>query len=335
MSINQTEARIPSSGKLVTLDTFIRAETDSYFRRYAEQFAGFGKINHYRSLVPIDKQGVVRMNRDTLYSYGIFDLTSPATIHKPDPAGRFQSMIVINQVHYVKLVSHEAGIYTLDQDHMETRYVAVIFRTLINETDPGDIVRVNKLQDQIILEQQSPGKLELPDWDLASLKSIREPLLVLASHMKDLSRRFGDKHEVDPIQHLVGTASGWGGNPPKAALYQNFYPENNDGITSYFLTFGKVPVDGFWSITVYNKEGFIEPNDLKIYVMNDRTARPNADDSFTIRFGGDPKAVNYMPIVDGWNYTVRMYRPKEDVLSRKWTFPDPYIPSAEMLPLSG
>ena len=153
MPNNQNDPSTPPSGKPVTLDTFIRAESDSYFRRYAEQFDGFGKINHYRSLVPIDKQSVIRMNRDTLYSYGIFDLMSPVTIHKPEPAGRFQSMIVINQDHYVKLVSHEAGSYILDQDQMETRYVAVIFRTLINESDPGDVVRVNKLQDQITFEQ--------------------------------------------------------------------------------------------------------------------------------------------------------------------------------------
>ena len=172
--------------------------------------------------------------------------------------------------------------------------------------------------------------MELPDWDPASLMSIRETLLMLARHMKDLSQRFGDKHEVNPVQHLIGTASSWGGNPPKAALYQIVYPEKNDGRTPYDLTFGKVPVDGFWSITVYNKEGFIEANAQKIYVVNDRTAKPNADGSFTIHFGGDPKAVNYMPILDGWNYSVRMYRPKEEILSKKWVFPDPKITSADL-----
>jgi hypothetical protein len=322
MSTNQSENVDTPSGKLVTLGNFIRAETDTYFRRYAEAFDGFGKINHYRALVPIEKQGVIRMNRDTLYSYGIFDLTTSVTIHKPDPEGRFQSMIVINQDHYVKLVSHAAGSYKLDQHHMGTRFIAVIFRTLVNESDPNDLPRVNNLQDQIAFEQPSPGMLELPDWDQASLKTIRDLLLPLVSHMDDMSRRFGDKNEVDPIQHLLGTASSWGGNPPKAALYRIVYPEKNDGRTPYVLTFGKVPVDGFWSITVYNKDGFIEPNDQKIYVMNDRVARPNADGSVTIHFGGDPKVVNYMPIMEGWNYSVRMYRPKEEILSGKWIFPD-------------
>ena len=210
----------------------------------------------------------------------------------------------------------------LDRAAMETRYVAVIFRTLINESEPGDVAHVNELQDQITFEQQNAGKLELPDWDQSALKIIRESLLVLAAHMGDISKRFGDKNAVDPIQHLVGTASGWGGNPLKAAKYLNVFPENNDGKTPYVLTFGIVPVDGFWSITVYNKEGFIERNDRNVYVMNDRTVTADADGSVTIHFGGDPKAVNYMPIMEGWNYSVRMYQPKEEILSGKWRFPN-------------
>jgi hypothetical protein len=325
MSTNPKKATGTAGGILVTTNNFIRAETDTYFCRYAEKFDAFGKINHYRMLVPIDQQGVIRMNRDTLYSYGVFDLTAPVTITKPNPEERFQSMIVINQDHYVKLVSHEGGSYKLHQAQMGTRYVGVVFRTLINETDPGDAVRANKLQNQITFEQENPGKLELPDWDKASLNAIRAALLVLAGHMSDISRRFGDQEEVDPIQHLIGTASGWGGNPPRAAKYLNIFPEKNDGRRPYVLTFPSVPVDGFWSITVYNEEGFLVANEQKVYVISDRTAKPNADGTTTIHFGGDPQAMNYMPIMEGWNYTVRLYQPGDEILSGKWVFPNPEI----------
>ena len=62
-----------------------------------------------------------------------------------------------------------------------------------------------------------------------------------------------------------------------------------------------------------------------IYVINDRTAKPNPDGIFAIHFDGDPKAVNYMPIMDGWNYTVRLYQQREEILSGKWVFPDPKV----------
>jgi hypothetical protein len=62
------------------------------------------------------------------------------------------------------------------------------------------------------------------------------------------------------VRHLVGTALLWGGNPEKDALYLSVTPARNDGTTVHQLTVGDVPVDGFWSVTVYNAEGYLEPN---------------------------------------------------------------------------
>jgi hypothetical protein len=87
----------------------------------------------------------------------------------------------------------------------------------------------------------------------------------------------------------------------------------------------EVPVDGFWSISVYNKEGFFEKNKYNAYTLNNVTAKKNKDGSVTIHFGGDPKADNFLPVTDGWNYIVRLYRPKPEVLEGKWKFPEPEI----------
>ena len=78
----------------VTLDNFVRAETDLYFGRTVKDGA-FGKLRHRRAMASIDKQDVVRMNRDTLYSSGVFDLeAAPLTITLPDAGKRFMSMQV-------------------------------------------------------------------------------------------------------------------------------------------------------------------------------------------------------------------------------------------------
>jgi hypothetical protein len=88
----------------VTPDNFVRAESDGFFKQRVD--AGmFGKLGHVYEPTPIDKQGIVRMNRDTLLSWGIFDVTAPVTIVKPDTGKRFQSMVVLNEDHYVKLVA--------------------------------------------------------------------------------------------------------------------------------------------------------------------------------------------------------------------------------------
>ena len=134
---------------------------------------------------------------------------------------------------------------------------------------------------------------------------------------------FGAKDQVDPVQHLLGTAAGWGGNPLSDAYYSGVVPEKNDGRTTYKLTVKDVPVDGFWSISVYNKDGFFEKNARGVYSVSNVTAKPNADGSVTVHFGGQPDgAPNSIPISPGWSYLVRMYRPRKAILDRAWTFPE-------------
>ena len=194
----------------------------------------------------------------------------------------------------------------------------------MNPSDAADVKAVHALQDAIKVEQKAAGKFEVPAWDQASLKKVREALLALAAANGgiDSARMFGRKGEVDPVQHLIGTAAGWGGNPPKAALYAGAEPKQNDGKTVYRLTVKDVPVDGFWSVSVYNKDGFFEKNAWNAYPVNNVTAKPNADGSVTIQFGGDETVPNYLPIRPGWNYTVRLYRPRKELLDGAWKFPE-------------
>jgi hypothetical protein len=85
-----------------------------------------------------------------------------------------------------------------------------------------------------------------------------------------------------------------------------------------------VPVDAFWSISVYNAKGYFEKNDLSAYALNNLTAKPNPDGSFTIQFGGCGSGVdNCLAITPGWNYTVRLYRPRKEVLDGTWKVPEP------------
>ena len=306
--------------QIVTVDNFVRAETDLTFKRYVAQGA-FGQLFHLRQPTPLDRQDVIRMNRDTLYSIGVFDLTEPITIVKPDTQGRFQSMLVINQDHSMLPVEHGSGEFTFTQAQIGTRYVFVVFRTFMDANDAEDIKAANALQDQIQIRQRAAGMFEVPDWDEASLKTIRAAINVLAASCPDTKGMFGDKAKLNPIKHLLGTAYGWGGNPDEAASYDNVVPRQNDGTTPHSLTVKDVPVDGFWSITVYNKDGFMEPNDQSVNSYNNVTARKNPDGSITINFGGGPDAINNLPITVGWNYVVRLYQPRQEILDGSWTFP--------------
>ena len=312
------------SSETVTVDNFVRAETDMTMRRY-EAAGGFGKMFHIRQPTPIDKQDVIRMNQDTLYSIGIFDLSTPVTITKPE-TDRWQSMMLVSQDHSIPAAIYKPGSYTLTQKEVGTRYVTVVFRTLVNANDENDIKLATAVQDQIGVVQKSMGSLDVPDWDKESLSKIRDAVNVLAASVSDTSGMLGVKDELNPINHLMGTAMGWGGNPKKDAIYVNVYPEKNNGKVNYALTVKDVPVDGFTSITVYNKKGFLEKNDLGVNSLNNLTATANEGGGATVHFGGcEDGRKNCIPITDGWNYIVRLYQPRQEILKGTWTFPAPTI----------
>jgi hypothetical protein len=313
-----------SAPQRVTVDNFRRAETDTYFEKFVKEDS-LGKFLHQRGMVPIDNQAVIRMNRDTLYSQAVFDLDAgPVTITLPDPGKRFMAMQMIDEDHYTPQVIYSGGSHTFERAKGDTRYILALIRIFVIPNDAADRQAVHALQDAIKVQQKSAGRFESPAWDQASLKRIRDALnaLVAANGGLDSARMFGRKDQVDPVQHLLGTAAGWGGNPRTDALYVGGAPKQADGKTAYTVTVRDVPVDGFWSVSVYNKDGFFEKNAKDAYTLNNVTAKPNADGSVTIRFGGDPKADNMLPIMPGWNYLVRLYRPRKEILDGTWKFPD-------------
>ena len=230
-------------------------------------------------------------------------------------------MQVIDEDMYTPQVTYDAGSYTFTSEQIGTRYFLLVVRILVDPANPDDVKRVHNLQDAIKVSQQSPGSFEVPNWDPASQKKVRDALLVLGATLPDTKRMFGTKDQVDPVRRLIGAASVWGGNPEKDALYLNVTPSKNDGTTIYKLNVKEVPVDGFWSITVYNAEGYFQSNELNVYSINNITAKQGEDGSVTIQFGGcDGKTAKCLPILKGWIYTVRLYRPRAEILNGA-TFP--------------
>ena len=163
----------------------------------------------------------------------------------------------------------------------------------------------------------------IPDWDPVSQKKVRDALVVLSNTLPDLRYAAGpNKAAVDPVRRIAAAASGWGLNPDRDAIYLNVFPDRNDGKTPYRLTVREVPVDAFWSVTVYNADGFFAPNDLNAYSINSVTGQKGRDGAIAIQFGNCSKdAPNCLPVTRGWNYMVRLYRPRQEILNGAWSFP--------------
>ena len=219
------------------------------------------------------------------------------------------------------------GTYELTMEKFQTPYVGLVIRTLANPEDAADLDIAHKLQDQIRVAAESDKAFVLPDYDKASYKATLEPILELAKGLKRYTETFGSKQEVNPVHFMIGTASAWGGLPDTAAVYENIQP--NLPVGKYELTVKDVPVSGFWSISLYNEQGYFQKNSLNAYSLNNLTAKPNSDGSYTLRFGGCTASTeNCLPIMRGWNYAVRMYEPGKAIVDGSWKFPGPPVPRA-------
>lgn len=305
----------------VTVDNFVRAETDRYFGTVAS--IGFGKLFHYRDFVPLDKVRVVRVNRDTLYSVGLFDLDAgPVTVTLPDAGKRYLSLVAYNEDHEAAAAIYQPGSHTFSREQLGTRYAMLGVRILFDPADAADRRQAHALQDAIRTQQAASGRFEAPAWDQAALKRLREALLELGRTLPDSRGMFGSREQVAPVRRLIGAAMAWGGNREADALYLNVTPERNDGNTVYRMRVAEVPVDGFWSVSVYDEGGWFKPNAYQAYSLNSLTARRGADGAVDIQFGGcDGKIPNCLPTPPGWNYMVRLYRARAEVLDGRWTFP--------------
>ena len=143
--------------------------------------------------------------------------------------------------HYSHATIYGAGSHTFAKDLIGTRYMLAAVRTLANPFDEKDLAEAHALQTNIGVLQHATGAYEVPSWDPGGLARVRGALTVLGETITDSKRTFGMRGQVDPVRHLIATATAWGGNPEKDATYLTVTPARNDGETVYRLNVDLVP----------------------------------------------------------------------------------------------
>jgi|SRR5271166_2440963 len=148
------------------------------------------------------------------------------------------------------------------------------------------------------------------------------------------------------LKRAIVAQWGLGANVPEDAIYPlNLFDEAGkplDGANKYILHFEKgatPPVDAFWSVTLYDADGFQVANPLNRFALSSwMPLKSNADGSLDLYFQnespGADQETNWLPAPKGpFNLTMRLYAPKTEALVGKWN-PPPVVKEQTAPPLS-
>jgi len=305
---------------LVTPETYIRAETDRQFGIVVKMAGGVNKAFHFRRPTPLDKQNIVRMNRDTLYSMALVDTSQGATITVPElPKDRYASVYLVDNDHYCPFVIYSSGTHELPRD---TQYLGVGVRIQVfNPKDEDEVALINKLQDQFIIQAKSADPFAKPEWDQQSLNALRaeyeKEFQKFAKYPSDWQ---GPRGKVNEQTRHLAAAGAWGLFPEWDATYI-IYSGNHDPNLCHTATYAVPENNAFWSITMYGNDGFIKSENS---IVNSSTVKLNADGTFTVYFGSAEtcdEVPNRLDVTEGWNFLMRIYRPGKSVLDGAYPLP--------------
>jgi hypothetical protein len=145
------------------------------------------------------------------------------------------------------------------------------------------------------------------------------------------------------LKRAIIAQAGLGANLPEDAIYPlNLADQTGnplDGANKYTLHFDKSvmpPAGAFWSVTLYDKDGFQVANSLNRFAVSSwMPFKYNADGALDLYFQnespGADKEANWLPAPKGpFNLTMRLYAPRAEALEGKWN--PPPVMRAQVLP---
>lgn len=301
----------------VTLENYKVAESDLAFNKVT-RFVGMNQFLHRPvDAFDLENQTVVRMNRDTIYSGAVVNISEGATVTLPESDGRYVSMMIVQNDHYIDQVFKTPGEHAIEAD---TEFVMVVLRIRANADDPEDGEKIRALQQAARISAKSTDTHVMPNYDIEQLKALRKKLTAEAAEMGSYNGMQGARGAVDERMHLLGTAVGWGLLPDVNARYLSYGQQDGQGC--FQATYPVPPFDeqGFFSITMYDADGWLFSDRA---VLNEYNLEFSDDGTFDVNFGecGD-SAKNNLPLADGWNFVLRVYEPRLEELDA-YTLPTP------------
>lgn len=315
-TVSTEDAFFSEKGRIVTAATYPTDETSRQILK-SQDLVGVNAFSHKRQLTPTDNQPVVRMNRDTYYSMAVVDVSEGASIIMPEiPEGKYMSVQPVTEEHRIQAMKYGPGKFDLTTHFGTHLYLVIRLDRTFTEAE------VKEIQDKMVIEANSNEKFTTDPVNEQSFTEVENalkakmPSIVKRDGVHALQGMFTDPRDESAKlftdeKYQLGAALGWGG----AQMIDNIYEISGNYATDscYQLTFEDPENKAFWSITVYNKKGFMF-NDLANFSSN--TAQRNEDGTYTISFGCGNDAPNNLEIDNPsgfFNLAIRHYQPSEKV----------------------
>lgn len=285
-----------------TEENFSSAMADIYFQEVIGR-GGDNTFAHMRQVSSVENQNIIRENRDTLYSWGIFDVRNGLEITLPAAGDLYMSALVIdNDTFIVREEDYsetgDIGTYQAYEDrprtvrisHAQTvtDFLYIILRTQTDQTSAGD-ERARALQDQVrVSNGEAPESWTARDWDL---EAVREMQAAFVPYLEEIvsqgtEKGYNERGKTEPFIHNFYSAIGWGGQLERYASYGTTADLTEFGTGCAVATIAPPPIDfersGFWSYQVYGLDGYIASNNS---TLNNQNTIANADGTITLRFG--------------------------------------------------
>jgi hypothetical protein len=315
MPVKGGDLKVRKPTLIVTRENYPTVETSRQFVTQIKNSGGINKLNHFDGLAKLDHQPIIRLNQDTVYSMGVVDVSKGATITVPDAGDRFISTTFLDADHYVHAAKYGGGTYKFPQD---TDYAYVLVRIGSETGSAEEDADIAKLQKQIVINANSAKPFPAINYDQASFDTTHKELLAeFMTGKHDPKTFFNVKGVVNEKARQVGSAIGWAGGQMIDNIW-SMYPDSTD-FSCQSTTFENPKNEGgFWSITVYNKNGFLFAENN----VNSYRAKLNDDGTYTVRFGCEGRDNNIDTKTGNntgtWNAILRAYRPSKLVQSGKW-----------------
>ena len=303
-------------GMTATAENYPTLETSRQLL-IAQGRAAVNEFAHNRKLTPTDDQIVVRMNRDSYYSFAVVDVSAGASITIPPlPEGKYVSVQPVTMDHRIQPMSYGSGTFELATHYGTHMYLIIRLDSTLSEAE------ANAIQDGMVINAASDQPFSAEPVNKESFDAVE---LSLRQKLPELVKTFGpnlvngmftaptddSRGLYDFDKYTVGAAVGWGG----AQLADNLYESspNFPAEGCYSATFEDPDNGAFWSFTVYDENGFMFDD---VAHMSSDIATVNDDGTYTVNMGCGADALNNLPITNDtgvFNFIVRHYIPSERV----------------------